>query len=223
MTADDAQADTEQLKVLLADDHDVVRKGLRLLLETHFPFDVVEVSTAPDAVAYARDGGVDLAFLDVRFPEKDGLWALAEIRKERPDLPVLMLSTFGDDDYVHRAVESGAQGYVLKEATTHQLREAVDTALDGKGLYLHPSVAQRFLLRRRSEERYGDALTDRERQVLQLVAEGATNDTIADTLYVSEKTVKSHLSSIFRKLEVSNRTQAASKALREGIVTHRAE
>lgn len=221
MSADDAREDTEQLKVLLADDHDVVRKGLRLLLETHFPFDVVEVSTAPDAVAYARAGDVDLVFLDVRFPEKDGLWALAEIRKERPDLPVLMLSTFGDDDYVHRAVESGAQGYVLKEATTHQLREAVDTALDGKGLYLHPSVAQRFLLRRRSEERYGDALTDRERQVLQLVAEGATNETIADTLYVSEKTVKSHLSSIFRKLEVTNRTQAASKALREGIVTHR--
>lgn len=211
----------EKLRVLLADDHDVVRKGLRLLLENHFPFDVVEVSRAQDAVAYAKDEEVDLVFLDVRFPEKDGLWALAEIRKDRPELPVLMLSTFGDDDYVHRAVESGAQGYVLKEATTHQLREAVDTALNGKGLYLHPSVAQRFLLRRRSEERYGDSLTDRELEVLQLVAEGATNDTIADALYVSEKTVKSHLSSIFRKLEVTNRTQAASKALREGIVSHR--
>lgn len=209
----------EKLKVLLADDHHVVRGSLRLLLESHFPFEVVEVATAEEAVDRARDDEIRLAFLDVRFPGRDGIWALGEIRGERPDLPVLMLSTFGDDGYVRQAVESGARGYVLKDATTDQLREAVEAALDGTELYLHPSVSRRLPQRRRSGGRSGHALTDRERQVLGLVVEGATNETIAETLLVSEKTVKSHLSSVFRKLEVANRTQAASKALREGIVT----
>jgi DNA-binding NarL/FixJ family response regulator len=209
---------TRKLRVLLADDHDVVRKGLRLLFENNFPFEVVEARTAREAVNWARDDATDLVFLDVRMPEQDGLWALQEIRKTRPDLPVLMLSTFSDDDYVNRAVDLGANGYVLKEANVHQLREAIDTALSGRGLYLHPSVAQRFLLRRRHVDRTPGSLSDRELEVLQLVARGATNDDIANQLYVSEKTVKSHLSSIFRKLEVTNRTQAAAKALREGIV-----
>lgn len=219
----EAPESAEKLKVLLVDDHDVVRKGLRLLLENHFPFEVLEAATADDGIRSASDPEIGLVFLDVRLPGKDGLQALAEIRADRPDLPILMLSTFDDDDYVHTAIEEGAQGYVLKEASTHQLREAIDTALSGTGLYLHPSVAQRFLLRRRSEERYAGSLTGRELEVLKLVAEGATNDDIASKLFVSEKTVKSHLSSIFRKLEVTNRTQAASKALREGIVRLRRE
>jgi len=209
---------SDRLKVVLVDDHDVVRKGLRLLLENHFPFEVTEGRTAEEAVTWAQDPEVGLVLLDVRFPGNDGLWALAEIRKIRPDIPILMLSTFSDDEYVRRAIEGGANGYVLKEASTHQLREALDTALNGAGLYLHPSVAQRYLLRRRSEEKYASSLTDRELEVLKLAAEGATNDTIAKKLFVSEKTVKSHLSSIFRKLDVTNRTQAAAKALREGIV-----
>lgn len=218
MTASDQFEEGQQLRVLLADDHDVVRKGLRLLFENHFPFDVIEARSAEEAVSWAKDEETDLVFLDVRMPERDGLWALEEIRKERTDLPVLMLSTFSDDEYVTRAVDAGANGYVLKEATVHQLREAIDTALSGKGLYLHPSVAQRFLLRSRSDQRYGNTLSARELEVLERVAVGATNDDIAQALFVSEKTVKSHLSNIFRKLEVSNRTEAAAKALREGIV-----
>jgi DNA-binding NarL/FixJ family response regulator len=204
-------------KVLLADDHDVVRRGLSLLLESQFGLEVIEASNAQDAVAFARDPSVDLALLDVRLPGHDGLWALREIRSVRADLPVVMLSTFSDADYVQTAIEFGANGYILKEASTQQLRDALKTALSGDGLYLHPSVAHRVLQRRRSIER-ARGLSDRELEVLRLVAVGSTNDDIATKLFLSEKTVKSHLSSIFRKLEVTNRTQAAAKALREGIV-----
>jgi DNA-binding NarL/FixJ family response regulator len=206
------------LRVVLADDHDVVRKGLALLLESLFPFDVIEASTAEDAVQWGRDPATDLVLLDVRFPGHNGLWALAELRRHRPEVPVIMLSTFADDDSIQAALDAGANGFLLKEATTYQLQEAVDTALSRRGLYLHPNVAQRVLMRRRSEARYFDNLSDRELAVLRSVTEGATNEEIASRLHVSEKTVKSHLSSVFRKLEVTNRTQAAAVAIREKIV-----
>jgi two-component system NarL family response regulator len=207
----------ELTRTLLVDDHDVVRKGLRLLLETHFELSVVEASNAVDAVAWAKDETVQLVFMDVRLGERDGLWALEQIRKDRPDLPVVMLSTYDADEYVQAAMDGGARGYVLKEATTHQLREAIKTALRGVGVYLHPSVAQRVLHRQTAASRY-EELSRREIQVLQLVAVGQTNEDIAGELFITEKTVKSHLSSIFRKLGVSNRTQAAMKAIKEGVV-----
>jgi DNA-binding NarL/FixJ family response regulator len=205
-------------RVLLVDDHDVVRKGLRLLIERELGVEVLEAATAADGVTWGRDPSIDLVLLDVRMPERDGLWVLDEIRKARPEVPVIMLSTYTDEDYVYRSIEAGANGYLPKEASTHQLREAVETALHHRGLYLHPSVAHRALRRRRDGERYEEMLSERELAVLQLVADGETNERIAATLYVSEKTVKSHLSSIYRKLEVTNRTQAASKAIREKIV-----
>jgi DNA-binding NarL/FixJ family response regulator len=151
-------------------------------------------------------------------PDHDGIWTLKQLREAHPDVPVLMLSTYDTEEYVDQALENGASGYLLKESSSQQLFEAIDTALSGRGVYLHPNVAQRVLSRGRNEPKETSGLSERELDVLQLLARGATNDEIAEGLFISEKTVKSHLSSIFRKLRVTNRTQAASKAIREKLV-----
>ena len=205
--------------VLLVDDHAVVREGLRLLLETLLGLEVVQAGSGTEALTIATSRHIDVALLDARMPEHDGVWTLQQIKKVKPDLPVLMLSTYDTEEYVDRALESGAAGYLLKESSSQQLSEAIETALSGRGVYLHPSVAQRVLARRQQQtERAANPLSRRELEVLQLLAAGATNDDIARTLFLSEKTVKSHLSSIFRKLAVTNRTQAAAKAIRENMV-----
>ena len=205
--------------VLLVDDHAVVREGLRLLLETLLGLEVVQAGSGTEALAIATTRHIDVALLDARMPENDGVWTLQQIKKVKPELPVLMLSTYDTEEYVDRALESGAAGYLLKESSSQQLSEAIETALSGRGVYLHPSVAQRVLSRRQQQsERAANPLSRRELDVLQLLAAGATNDDIARTLFLSEKTVKSHLSSIFRKLAVTNRTQAAAKAIRENLV-----
>jgi two-component system, NarL family, response regulator LiaR len=205
--------------ILLVDDHDVVRPGLRLLIETRLDYRVVEAASADEALAMVEGQPVDLVLLDARMPEHDGIWALRRLREAHPELPVLVLSTYDSEDYVESALEAGASGYVLKEATTAQLGEAIETALSNKGVYLYPAVAQRVLARsRRGGRGVEDTLSDREIEVLRLLSEGATNEEIAGRLFLSEKTVKSHLSSIFRKLEVTNRTQAAARAIRDRMV-----
>ncbi|MEA2499743.1 MAG: two-component system, NarL family, response regulator LiaR [Actinomycetota bacterium] len=204
--------------VLLVDDHPVVREGLRLLLETVLKMKVIEASSGPEALSYATGEKIDVVLLDARMPDHDGIWTLKQLREAHPQVPVLMLSTYDTEEYVDQALASGASGYLLKESTSKQLFEAIDTALSGRGVYLHPSVAQRVLARGRGEPREASGLSERELDVLKLLARGSTNDEIAEALFISEKTVKSHLSSIFRKLRVTNRTQAASKAIREKLV-----
>ena len=204
------------IRILLVEDHDIVRRGLRLLLEGELGAEVVEAATAADAVRWAADSSIDLVLMDVRLPGQDGLWVLGEIRAVRADLPVIVMSTFRDEDAVHAAIDGGAQGYIIKDATLAQLRDAIDSAMTGDGLYLHPAVAHLVAGRRRSADQ--DQLSARELMVLQRLVEGAGNEEIAGLLFLSEKTVKSHLTSIFRKLGVSNRTQAVAKAIREDIV-----
>ena len=212
-------AETAGRTILLVDDHDVVRQGLRLLIESRLGFRVVEAASASEALAAVEGERVDLVLLDARMPEHDGIWALRHLRDAHPELPVLVLSTYDTEDYVDAALEAGASGYVLKEASTAQLGEAIETALSGRGVYLYPAVAQRVLARnRRGGQPPGDGLSERELDVLRLLSEGSTNEEIAGALFLSEKTVKSHLSSIFRKLDVSNRTQAAAKAIRDHLV-----
>lgn len=204
---------------LLVDDHPVVREGICLLLETLLGLEVIQAASGMEALTIAGSREVDVVLLDARMPDNDGVWTLKELKKVRPELPVLMLSTYDTEEYVDKALEAGAAGYLLKEASSQQLSEAIETALSGRGVYLHPSVAQRVLARRQQQtERAANPLSRRELEVLQLLAAGATNDDIARTLFLSEKTVKSHLSNIFRKLAVTNRTQAAAKAIRENMV-----
>ena len=204
---------------LLVDDHSVVREGLKLLLETLLKMKVIEASSGPEALSVMNSDHVDVVLLDARMEEHDGIWTLKRMKEAKPDLPVLMLSTYDTEEYVDSSLAAGAAGYLLKEANSQQLGEAIDTALSGRGVYLHPAVAQRVLARGRGEDRDVQGLSERELDVLNLLARGATNDEIASALFLSEKTVKSHLSSIFRKMRVSNRTQAASKAIRERLVT----
>ena len=203
-------------RLLLVDDHPVVRLGLRYVLEQTFSCDVVECGDARQAIGLAVSGGFDLVILDVRLGDPDGLWALGEIRAQVADLPILMISTFASPEYVQGAIDGGANGYLMKEATTLQLQEAVDTALGGRGLYLHPVAAE--AIRSRPAAPAVGVLSDREVEVLRMVALGSTNSEIGAALYCSEKTVKSRLTSILRKLGLSNRTQAAAWAMREGLV-----
>jgi DNA-binding NarL/FixJ family response regulator len=196
-----------------------VREGLRLLLQTLLNMNVVEAGGGEEAVALAAAQDFDVVLLDARMPDKDGIWTLGQLKDAHPDLPVLMLSTYDTEEYVDQSLSGGAAGYLLKEASSKQLAEAIDTAVSKRGVYLHPAVAQRVLARGgRGGTPETQGLSERELEVLQLLASGHTNDDIATALFISEKTVKSHLSSIFRKLRVSNRTQAASKAIRERLV-----
>lgn len=207
-------------RVLLVDDSEVVRRGLALVLESVLGMDVVECSAAEEAVARAALGDVDVALVDARMPGRDGIWALARMREQQPDAPVVIISTFDTAEYVQAALEGGAAGYILKEATTQQLKDALETALGRRGVYLHPVVAAGVIRQARpSSNGAPDRLTPREQDVLDLLSGGETNEDIANRLFLAEKTVKTHLSSIFRKLHVSNRTQAATKALREGLVS----
>jgi len=212
-----AEVATTRLKILLVDDHELMRSGLRLLVESCLGHEVAEASSAGTALDAVRDDPPDVVFLDVRMPDRDGLWVLEQLREDNPDIPVVMLSTFDEGEHIQAALARGAAGYLLKEASVRQVAEAIATAVEGRGVYLHPVAARRMLGTRRLEP--VEQLTEREQEVLRLVVEGATNEEIGATLFVAEKTVKTHLSAILRKLGVTNRTQAATKAIREGIVS----
>lgn len=208
------------LRVLLVDDHAMIREGIGYLLQSLCDCEVVEASSADDAVSQVAESGrpFDLALVDARMPGHDGLWALAQMRSLCPDLPVIMLSTFDTEDYVSGAIEGGANGYLLKEATTQQLREAIETACERRGVYIHPPVA-RALFNRSRRQPVDKQLTEREVEILRLLAAGATNDEVAASLYLSPKTVKTHLTTIFRKLDAANRTHAVAHAIRLGLVS----
>jgi DNA-binding NarL/FixJ family response regulator len=205
-----------QLVVLLVDDHAIIRSGLRMLLESTLGHSVIEASSAETALEAARTNTVDIVLLDVRMPGRDGLWTLQELRGLYPALPVVMLSTYDDAESVRASLENGAAGYLVKGAEIRQVEEAIKTALEARGVYVHPEAAKHLLPTQ--EAGVWEPLTKRELEVLRLLVEGATNAEISKELFVTEKTVKTHLSAIFRKLDVANRTRAVIKAIREGLI-----
>lgn len=224
MTADSAEDDgaasVGQVSILLIDDHTVIRHGLRTLIESALGHRVLEAGSAEEGVSLLQSATVDLVLVDARMPGEDGISFLRRARQLRPSLPVVVLSTYDTQDYVSGALESGASGYVLKDSTFEQLREAIDTALSGRGTYLSPVVAQRLWNRsQRVHSALANELSERELEVLAELASGHRNEQIAQKLFVSVKTVKSHLGSIFRKLGVTNRTEAVSVAIRDGLVS----
>src|SRR5881628_1724654 len=213
------------MKVLLVDDHTLVRKGMAEVLRTCVAdSEVSEASSADEAVEILRHTPHEVALVDIRMPARDGIELLREIRSTWPDLPVIMLTGYDHGDYVKTALSEGAAGYLLKDASPEDLAQAILVALSGSGNVLSPR-AVRNLFDGASQaqdaeprETLADAgLTRRETDVLALLAGGASNREISRQLYLSEKTVKAHLAAVFRKLGVTNRTQAAMQAVAMGL------
>src|SRR4051812_40460456 len=201
------------IRVFLLDDHEVVRRGVAALLESESDIEIVgEAASAAHAIARIPAVRPDVAVLDVRLPDGDGVTVCREIRSRLPGLACLMLTSFSDEEALFDAVMAGASGYVLKQIHGTDLVSAVRTVAAGESLLDPRSTAQMLHILRERETRKDPlaALTDQERQILDLIGEGLTNRQIGDRLYLAEKTVKNYVSNLFAKLHMSRRTQAAA-------------
>ena len=220
-------------RVVVADDHVLIREGFRILLSKEADVEVVdEAKTGREALNLCRTLRPDLVLMDVRMPEMDGLAATRAIKAERPSTSVLILTTHENPDYMFEAIRSGAVGYVLKDATKGEILEAVRGVLSGDAA-LNPNLSMQLLQRlvlehqqeprsplprdEKEQEKIRDSLTARELEILELLIQGHSNQEIARHLTVSLSTVKTHIQHIIAKLEVSDRTQAAVRAIRLGL------
>jgi NarL family two-component system response regulator LiaR len=212
----------ETIRILIADDHPLVRQGLRTLIATEPGMELVgEAEDGVEAVIKARSLHPDVILMDIIMPRKNGLEAIDEIKGENPDARILVLTSFGEDDKVFPAIKAGALGYLLKDSSHQELLKAIRQVYRGESS-LHPTIARKLIReigqpsdRPRAEE----PLTEREVQVLKSVAQGLSNKEVAEELFISERTVAAHLRSILGKLHLANRTQAALYALREGLAS----
>ena len=213
---DDGTA-AEQIAVFLLDDHEIVRRGVRDLLEAEPDIRVVgEAGTASSALARIPALRPDVAVLDVRLPDGDGVTVCREIRSRMPEVACLMLTSFGDDDALFDAIMAGAAGFVLKQIRGTDLVGAVRTVAAGESM-LDPEAAGRVMARMRDQAARKDplaSLTPQERKILELIGEGLTNRQIGERMFLAEKTVKNYVSVLFAKLGMERRTQAAAYAAR---------
>jgi DNA-binding NarL/FixJ family response regulator len=209
----------EPLKIMLVEDHEVVREGLRLVLESTGEMSVVaEATSGAEAIANAVRTHPDVIVMDVRLVDGNGIEATREIRRQLPRSRVLMLTSFEDDEALFASIMAGAVGYLLKRARSGELVRAIRTVAVGES-YLGPAVTERVLNQVRNNPTPGRdeklaRLTGREEQILILVAAGKTNGQIAKEVFLSEKTVKNHVSTILGKLEVARRTEATAYLIR---------
>jgi two-component system, NarL family, response regulator DevR len=203
------------IKVFLLDDHEIVRRGVRELLEAEADIVVIgEAGTAESALARIPALRPDVAVLDVRLPDGDGVSVCRDIRSRLPEVACLMLTSFGDDEALFDAVMAGASGYVLKQIRGIDLVGAVRTVASGASL-LDPAAASRIMRRMREQAERADplaGLTAQERRILELIGEGLTNRQIGERMFLAEKTVKNYVSALFAKLGMQRRTQAAAYA-----------
>jgi DNA-binding NarL/FixJ family response regulator len=206
-----------RIGVFLLDDHEIVRRGVKELLEAEPDIVVVgEAGTAESALARIPALKPDVAVLDVRLPDGNGVSVCREIRSKMPQVACLMLTSFGDDDALFDAIMAGAAGYVLKQIRGTDLVGAVRTVASGESM-LDPEAASRVMKRMRDQASRSDplaGLTDQEKKILELIGEGLTNRQIGERLYLAEKTVKNYVSALFAKLGMERRTQAAAYAAR---------
>jgi len=209
-----------KIRLLIADDHEVVRCGLKSMLAGSEVKVVAEVSTGAAAVKYALENEVDVVLMDIRMPDGDGLTALGRIKLDKPDMPVLVLSTFDNPTYVARAVALGAAGYLLKGCTREALLAGIRTAASGESVWTRDELRRvtGALAVPRLTADVEVPLTQRESEVLRQLAYGLTNKEIANTLHISYETVKEHVQHVLRKIGVSDRTQAAVWAVRKELV-----
>jgi DNA-binding NarL/FixJ family response regulator len=220
-----AETGRRPIGVFLLDDHEIVRRGVRELLETEPDITVVgEAGTAESALARIPALRPDVAVLDVRLPDGDGVTVCREIRSKLPGTACLMLTSFGDDDALFDAIMAGAAGYVLKQIRGADLVGAVRTVAAG-GSLLDPEAASRVMQRMRDQAAASDplaALTGQERKILELIGEGLTNRQIGERMYLAEKTIKNYVSAVFAKLGMERRSQAAAYAARMSAGTDQA-
>jgi two-component system, NarL family, response regulator LiaR len=217
------------LRILLADDHALVREGTRQILEREADMEVVaEANDGQETVFLVERERPDVAIVDISMPVMNGIEATKGIKRVSPQTAVLVLTAYDDDQYVFAILEAGAAGYLLKNARSSALIEAVRRVHEGESV-LHPTIASKLVRRVRHEETGGsdqsavEALTEREMDVLKLAAKGLSNREIADELIVSPRTVQSHMANIFGKLQVGSRTEAVMVGLRQGWIKLDAE
>ncbi len=211
---------TETIRILIVDDHAVVRSGLRGLIDIEAGMEVVgEAGDGIEGVSKARSLCPDVILMDLVMPLQGGIKSIIEIRAENPDARILVITSFAEDDQVFPAIKAGALGYLLKDSSPDELLQAIRQIHKGEPT-LHPTIAHRLISELGQSSNLPltkSPLTGREVDVVQLIARGLTNQEIAETLCVSERTVRTHVGSILAKLHLANRTQAALYALRKGL------
>ena len=220
MTEVNARSSKTSIRVLIVDDHAIVRKGIRALLSEADGFEVVgEASNGQEAVLRAQETDPDVILMDLLMPEMDGIEATRQITGRQPKSRILVLTSFAADNKVFPAIKAGAAGYLLKDSSPDELVRAIRQVHRGEPS-LHPTIARKLLqeIARPAEVQPSpEALTAREMTVLQLIAQGLSNQEIADRISISEPTVRAHVSRILGKLHLASRTQAALYAVREGL------
>jgi NarL family two-component system response regulator LiaR len=211
----------QKIRILIADDHAVVRKGLLALIQTEEGMEIIgEAADGAEAVELAETLSPDVILLDLVMPRMDGIEAIGKIRQNDPEARILVLTSFSEDEKVLTAIEVGAMGCLLKDATPDELLRAIRDVHQGRSA-LNPEIAQKLIrgMRKTEPPKPVEELTARETEVLRCIARGLSNRDIGDKLFISEPTVRTHVSNILMKLELPNRTQAALFAVREGLVT----
>jgi NarL family two-component system response regulator YdfI len=213
---------SDSIRVLIADDHLIVREGLRLILETGEGFELVgEATDGAEAVRVALELSPDVVLMDLRMPNMDGLTAIERLRTEQPQVAVVILTTYNEDDLMLRGLRAGARGYLLKDTDRETLLNTIRAAARGETL-LKPEIMARLLSQTElhsTSKSHGDLdLTDREREVLKAVARGERSKEIAARLGITERTIKAHLASIYNKLGVDSRAAAIAVASQRGLL-----
>jgi NarL family two-component system response regulator LiaR len=212
----------ETIRIFVTDDHAIVRKGLRTLITGESEMELVgEAADGLEAVSKIRSLKPDVILMDLIMPRQGGLETIVQIKSEMPDARIMVLTSFAEEEQVFSAIKAGALGYLLKDSSPDQLVQAIHDVYRGESS-LHPTIALKLIreLRRPSDlPPTDDPLTEREVEVVKLVARGSTNQEIAEALFISERTVGNHIGSILGKLHLANRTQAALYALRKGLAT----
>jgi len=210
-----------KVRVLIADDHPVVREGLVTMLSRENDIEVVgEAQNGKVAIDKARELRPDIVLMDLRMPEVDGIEAMRRIKADNPQVKFIVLTTYDNDEYIFKGIEAGARAYLLKDAPRSELFKAIRAVYKGESL-IEPAIAGKVLDRFAELSRHTqspEALSERELEVLTLIARGTSNKLIATSLNIGESTVKTHIQNIFHKLNVNDRTEAVTEAIKKGIV-----
>lgn len=208
----------EKINVLIADDHDLVREGITKLLELYEGVNVVgEAGDGLETINKVRNYTPDLVLLDLNMPRMDGISTVRKIKEIKPEVKVLILTIHDEEEYIYEVIKAGAEGYIQKDVKPEELKNSIERVMQGEKVF--PPTVEKVVAQRNIEKPTLDELSTREQEVLELLAKGMSNRNIAEELFISEKTVKNHVSNILKKLSVNDRTQAVIVALKNGLVS----